>query len=103
MSWQRAERDWGCGQQSSGAGRLHTGQVQTDRGTAWETPARRGHDNRTFLDVGRGKLGLETAEREEELGVWQVLGTLGKKIKTSLQINIDRNGGTKAALVVLPH
>lgn len=46
--------------------------------------------------------GLETTEREEESGFWQVLGVLGKEIKAGLQMNTDRNRGMEATLVFLP-
>lgn len=41
-----------------------------------------------FQKLSEKDQGLEIAEREEDLGFWQVLGVLGKETKNDLQINI---------------
>lgn len=94
------------GSSNSGAGGAHGGQVQTDRGTKWEpgTPGQGGREQEHVFRSGQRKAGvLETAEREEELGLWQDLGEPGKEIKTHLQMNMDRNRGMEATLGFLPH
>lgn len=71
------------------------------RGTAWGLWDEEADATARFQELAEEGWGLETAEREEELGFWQTPGVLGKEIKSSVQIN--RNKGKEATSVFLPH
>lgn len=95
-----SEEDLGCGRQGQGVGRARARQVQRDSGTARElgTLGRGAKKTAPFQKGPEKGWSLETAEREEEPGFWQVLFVLGREMNTGLQKNTDRNRGTEATL-----